>query len=86
MVSFNVQTGALVGAFTVNTAGDFEIAGLTPGPHIVRVEPLDDVAIESFFEASDPVDAGFAVTYADRLVAVPAGGVSQSVDIVVGAK
>ena len=86
VVAFNVQTGVLIGAFTLNTNGDFEIAGLAPGPHVIRVEPLDDAAVESFFESTDPVDANFVVTYADRLVVVPAGGASESVDITVVAK
>jgi hypothetical protein len=86
VVAFNVQTSVLVGAFTLSTNGDFEIAGLSPGPHVIRVEPLDDAPVESFFESTDPVDANFVVTYADRLIVVPAGGVSESVDIAVGAK
>lgn len=86
VVAFNVQAGTLVGAFTLNANGDFEIAGLSPGPHVIRVEPLDDVSVESFFDATNPVDANFAVTYADRLVAVSAGGVSTSIDIAVRAK
>lgn len=83
VVAFNVQTGVMVGAFTLTASGDFEIQGLSPGPYVLRVEPLDDASVESFFDAADPVDAAFAVTYADRLVVVPAGGSSAPVDIVV---
>jgi hypothetical protein len=86
VVAYNVRTGTMIGAFSLNASGDFEIAGLSPGPHVVRVEPLDDASIESFFDATDPVDADFAVTYADRLVIVRAGGDSPSVDINVVAK
>jgi hypothetical protein len=86
LVAFHVRTGALVGAFTLNTNGDFEIAGLSPGLHVIRVEPLDDASVESFFDSTNPVDANFTVTYADRLVIVPAGGMSESIDIRVAAK
>jgi hypothetical protein len=86
VVAFNVQTGRLIGGFTLNASGEFAIGGLTPGPHVIRVEPLDDASVESFFDAKDPVDANFAVTYASRLVVVPAGGTSQSVDITVAVK
>ncbi|MEQ1757073.1 MAG: matrixin family metalloprotease [Vicinamibacterales bacterium] len=86
IVAFNVQTGTLIGGFTLNTSGEYEIMGLSPGPYVIRVEPLDDASIESFFIASDPVDANFSVTYADRLIIVGAGGVTSSVDITVRAK
>lgn len=86
VVAFNQRTGTLVGAFSLNQDGDFEIAGLSPGPHIIRVEPLDDASVESFFDAADPVDAAFAVTYADRLVVVSAGGTVEAVDITVAAR
>ena len=44
--------GALVGGFTLTAAGDFVVAGLEPGTYILRVEPLDDAAPESFFRSS----------------------------------
>jgi hypothetical protein len=86
IVAFNVQTGSMVGAFSLTPEGEFELEGLAPGPHVVRVEPLDDASVDSFFDSSDPVDVGFVVTYADRLIVVPAGGVTSSVDITVGAR
>jgi hypothetical protein len=86
IVAFNVQTGSMVGAFSLTTDGDFEIAGLAPGPHVLRVEPLDDASVESFFDGGDPVDIGFVVTYADRLIVVQEGGLTSSVDITVGTR
>ncbi len=86
VVAFNARTGVLVGAFTLTATGDFAIGGLSPGAYVLRVEPLDDASTESFFDAADPVDAAFGVTYADRLVVVPAGGSSAPVDIAVEAR
>lgn len=81
VVAFNVATGALVGGFTLRTDGNFQIAGLAPGAYVLRVEPLDDADVESFFDAEDAVNADFAVTYYDRLVVAPAGGAGAAVTI-----
>ncbi len=77
VVAFNPATGALISGFSLNRDGDFQIAGLSPGPHVVRVEPLDDADVDSFFGGSDPVDANFAVTFHDRVFVAPAGGVGE---------
>jgi hypothetical protein len=74
VVAFHLGTGRLVGNFALNQNGDFSIAGLEPGPHVVRVEPLDDGDIESFFRRGTNVDLDFGVTYLDRVVLVPRGG------------
>ena len=79
VIAFNPATGQLVAGFTLNRNGEFEIAGLAPGPHVIRVEPLDDGDPESFFDARDPVDVGFRVTFHDRLVVAPRGGVGEQV-------
>jgi hypothetical protein len=81
IVAFHLQTGALVGNFSLNAQGQFSIAGLEPGPHIVRVEPLDDADIDGFFTDDGRVDVDFRVTYLDRLVVVPRGGDSGGVDV-----
>jgi matrixin len=86
VVAFNMNTGALVGGFTLDRDGTFEIAGLAPGPHVIRVEPLDDADIESFFDEGDPVDLDFQVSYRDRLFVAPAGGVGDHFDVTVRAK
>ena len=86
VVAFNPSTGALVGGFTLNTDGEFDIGGLSPGAYIVRAEPLDDADIESFFDATDPVDINFGAAYADHLVVVTAGTQTPTFDIAVRAK
>ena len=61
VVAFDPATGLMVGSFTLNAAGQFSIGGLSPGPHIVRVEPLDDADVDSFFDATRTVDLDFRV-------------------------
>jgi len=84
VVAFNPSTGAIVGGFTLSENGDFVIAGLTAGPHIVRAEPLDDADIDSFLSGN--VDVDFRATYAPQMVVAPNGGSSGSVDIQVAPK
>ena len=84
VVAFNPETGVLVGNFALNEKGEFVIARLTPGPYVLRAEPLDDADVESFFSA--PVDVDFRVGYASTLVVAPRGGSSSPVEIKVRAK
>jgi len=86
VVAFNLATGRLVSNFTLDDAGSFVIAGLDSGPHVLRVEPLDDADLDSFFDDPDRVDVDFAVTFSDRLVIVPRGGSSAPVTITVRGK
>jgi hypothetical protein len=74
--------GALVGNFALDDDGSFVIAGLTPGFYVLRIEPLDDGDVESFFDRSD-LDVDFAVTFHDRIVVVPRGGTSSRIAIAV---
>jgi hypothetical protein len=74
VVAFNPATGSMVATFSLNAQGQFSINGLSPGPYVVRVEPLDDAEIDSFFDASLAVDIDFKVSFLDRLVVVAAGG------------
>jgi hypothetical protein len=83
VAAFNPETGHLVAAFTLNRDGEFQMAGLTPGPHVIRVEPLDDADTESFFSRRDPVDVGFRPTFHPRLVVAPSGGEGDRVTIAV---
>jgi hypothetical protein len=85
VVAFNIRTGALVGGFTLGDQGEFQILGLTPGPYVLRVEPLDDADFDSFFDA-DSIDIDFQVTYYPRLVVAPSGGVGDSVTVTVRPK
>lgn len=84
VVALHLATGALVGGFALNAAGDFVIARLSPGVYVLRVEPLDDADGDSFFAASPDID--FRVAYAPRVVIAPAGGGSDRVDISVVSK
>jgi len=74
IVAFDPATGSMVATFSLNAQGQFSVNGLSPGPRVVRVEPLDDAEIDSFFDASLAVDIDFKVSFFDRLVVVAAGG------------
>lgn len=81
IVAFDPQTAAMVGNFSLNAQGEFSIAGLPPGPRVLRVEPLDDAEIESFFSSAQTVDLDFRVMFFDRVLAVPRGGATPSVEL-----
>jgi hypothetical protein len=81
VVAFDRQGGTLIGNFSAPD-GTFRIAGLTPGPHVIRVEPLDDADVDSFID-SPGVNVNFQVTFHPRLVVAPAGGANPSVDVAV---
>lgn len=83
VAAFNPRTGALIAAFTLNSDGEFQIAGLDPGAHVIRVEPLDDADLESFFSRPSAIDVGFLVTFHDRLVVAPAGGAGERLTVAV---
>lgn len=75
VVAFDLATQELVGGFTLNASGEFSIGGLLPGPKVVRVEPLDDADIDSFFDQSvTPIDTGFNVLFYNKLIPVPRDG------------
>jgi hypothetical protein len=88
VVAFNPATGRLVGNFTTDKEGHVFISGLAPGPYIVRVEPVDDAELDSFFDVSviASVDINFRVTYSSSFVVVPSGGGSQPFEVKVTAK
>jgi hypothetical protein len=79
VIAFNVETGRLVAGFSLDGDGAFVIAGLDAGPHVLRVEPLDDADVGSFL--SGDVDVEFRVGFATRLVVAPAGGSSSPIEI-----
>jgi Matrixin len=86
VVALDPATGRLVGGFTLTEDGSFTIAGLEPGPHVLRVEPLDDGDIDSFFDSTVDVDLDFQVRFHDRVVVVPEGGGTRDVQIAVTPK
>ncbi len=81
IVAFNPATGKMVGGFSLSADGSFVIAGLEPGPHVLRAEPLDDADIDSFFDDSLDVDIDFNVKFYERAVVVPRGGGTRNVEI-----
>jgi hypothetical protein len=85
VVAFDLTSGDLVARFT-ETDGRFSIAGLRPGPKVVRVEPLNDAAAGSFGFRDDEVDADFTVTTSERLVFVSAGHSADAGTITVEAR
>jgi hypothetical protein len=86
VVAFDIARGGMVANFSLRADGQFSIAGLQPGPHLLRVEPLDDADLDSFFESNDPVDVNFRIMYHERLVVVPKGSDSGAVQITVAPK
>jgi hypothetical protein len=81
IVAVNLQTGAMVGNFSLDQTGSFAIAGLEPGTYAVRVEPLDDADIDSFFDSASQVDLDFAPKFFERIVVAPRGGGSGEIEI-----
>jgi hypothetical protein len=81
VVAFHLKTGALVSNFTLDSVGRFVIGGLSPGPYLLRAEPLDDADPDSFFDEFPPVDVDFRPAFFERIVVVPSGGDSGSVTI-----
>lgn len=86
VIAFNPETGRFVAGFTLNRDGEFQIAGLNPGAHVIRVEPLDDADTESFFSRRDQIDVNFQVAFHDRLFVAPAGGEGQRITMAVAPK
>ena len=85
VVAMHLRSGALVSSFTLDDSGTFVIAGLEPGPIVLRVEPLDDADVQSFIEGTR-VDANFRVAFSSRALFVPRGGNLPDVEIAVVAK
>jgi len=86
VVAFHPGTGGLIAGFTLNRDGEFHIAGLPPGPHVIRVEPLDDADPDSFFSRRDPIEVNFQVTFHERLFVAPAGGEGERLTVTVRPK
>ena len=86
VTAFSLETGRLVGGFTLDADGRFVIGGLVPGLHVVRVEPLDDGDIGSYFDSDANVEVDFQAAVAPALVSVPAGGSAGDITIAVRAR
>ena len=86
VVAFNPKTGLMVGAFSLDSAGNFSMLGLSPGWYVLRAEPIDDADPGSFFSNAADVAVDFKVSFLDRLVVVPKGGDSGAVELKVVGK
>lgn len=86
VVAFSLATGKLVASFSLAEDGTYVIAGLEPGLHVLRVEPIDDADVSSFLDSAIQVDVDFKVAYSTRVVTVPRGGTAKNVDVKVVAK
>ncbi len=81
VVAWNQRTGALVSGFSFGSDGSFVVAGLSPGPHVLRVEPIDDADVTSFFSEEADIDIDFRAAFHDRLAVAPRGGGSERVEL-----
>jgi hypothetical protein len=81
VVAINLSNGDQIANFTLDDDGQFSIAGLRPGPYLLRIEPIDDADLESFFGGGEAIDANFRGRYFERLVVAPRGGDSGMVDV-----
>lgn len=86
VIAFNLVTGEMVAGFSLEASGAFVVAGLGPGTYVVRVEPLDDGDVNSFFDGTTPVDSDFRATFYQTLVTVSAGAGSQAINVTVSPK
>ncbi len=86
VVAFNPASGKLIGGFSLSDDGGFVIAGLEPGPQVLRVEPLDDGDISSFFDETTDIDVDFKVAFYDKVVVVPRGGGARNIELKVQPK
>ena len=86
VVAHNISTGTLNATFSLSAEGDFVLSGLAPGLYVIRVEPLDDASIDSFFDSEAAVDADFQAAFAPQLAVVPVGGRGEPIDVEVQRK
>ena len=86
VIAFNTRTGKLVAGFALQSDGRYVIGGLEQGTYALRVEPLDDGDIESFFDQTLNIDTNFRVKFHNKVVVVPRGGGVSNINIQVVAK
>lgn len=86
VIVFDPATRELVAGFSLTSQGNFSIGGLSPGAKVIRIEPLDDADIESFFSSAQTVDINFRVLLSDRIIVVPHGGDTGGVELQVQRK
>ena len=85
VMAFNPISGAMVAGFVLEN-GEASIAGLSPGPYVLRVEPVDDDDVGSYFDEPPEVDLAFRNRFVDRLIYVQRGTTAGPVAIALEAK
>jgi hypothetical protein len=85
VMAFNPVTGVMVGGFVLEN-GIVTITGLQPGPYVLRLEPVDDDDVGSYFDDLPPVDVAFSNKFVDRLIYAQRGTVAGPIEITLEAK
>jgi hypothetical protein len=85
VMAFNPISGAMIAGFVLEN-GEASIAGLPPGPYVLRVEPIDDDDVGSYFAEPPVVDLAFRNTFIDRLIYVQRGTTAGPVAIALEAR
>jgi hypothetical protein len=86
VIAYDPSSSTMVAGFSLNAQGEFSIGGLSPGPRLLRIEPLDDADVDSFFSAAQTVDLDFKVTFSDRVIVVPRSGTTGAIELKVTPK
>ena len=85
VMAFNPVTGSMVGGFVLEN-GVVTITGLQPGPYVLRLEPVDDDDVGSYFDDLPPVDVGFRNKFVELLVYAQRGATTAPVEITLEAR
>jgi len=85
VMAFNPVTGTMAAGFSLEN-GQVTITGLEPGPYVLRVEPIDDDDVASYFDEGPPVDLGFKNMFVDRLVYAERGATAGPIEITLEAR
>ena len=80
VMAFNPASGLMVGGFVLDN-GTVTITGLEPGPYVLRLEPVDDDDVGSYFDDLPPVDVGFQNKFVERLVYAQSGTTAGPIEI-----
>jgi hypothetical protein len=85
VMAFNPVTGLMVGGFVLEN-GVVTITGLQAGPYVLRLEPVDDDDVSSYFDDLPPVDVGFKNKFVERLIYAQSGTTAEPVEITLEAR
>jgi Matrixin len=85
VLAFNPITGSMVAGFVLQN-GEAVIDGLEAGPYVLRIEPVDDDDVGSYFEEPPTVDLAFRNSFIEQLIYVSRGSTAGPVAIVLEAR